>query len=100
MTLYGGKCHLCAHLDGPTHRVPATWPVADDECPECSFCQEASFYGMLLRSLGGERMFSPLSREALDCFRRGKPHPVIDQLRAEIAELHNDGTGAEKERTQ
>jgi hypothetical protein len=94
VNLYGGKCHLCAHLSGSTHMVPTTWPVADDACPECSFCQEESFWGMLLRALGGERLFDPETRAALHAFRRGESHPLIDQLRVEMTQIDGGGCDA------
>lgn len=93
MKLYGSKCHLCTHLDGPTHKVDATWPVPDDDCPDCIFCQEASFWGMLIRWAGTERTFDPETRAALDAFRQGRPHPLIDQLRAEVQLIDGDPHG-------
>jgi hypothetical protein len=95
--LYGHKCHLCAHLDGPTHHVERHWPVADDECPDCSFCQEAAFVGAFIRAHGGDELFDPETRAAVKALMAGKPHPVIDKSRAEIA--HNDGSACGSDRT-
>ena len=93
MNLYGHKCHICTHLDGPTHKVEATWPVPDDDCPDCSFCQEASFWGMLIRWAGAERAFSHETRTALAAFRKNEPHPLIDQLRAEMQQFDGQADG-------
>lgn len=82
MKTYGAKCHRCACLLGPTHDVEPAWPVTYGECANCEFCQENA----LMRALksAGPDLFSPEVRDALSAFRRGEPHPLIDQLRAEI----------------
>lgn len=83
---YGSKCHKCAHLDGPTHDSEIVWPVERDDCPTCSFCQSNAFIGALLRASGAFDIMPADHFAALKAFKEGKPHPLIDQLRASMLE--------------
>ena len=65
--LYGEHCIECQHI---VHRGP---------CERCHFCQLEA----LLKE-AGPRAFDPDVLEAVRAFKAGKPHPIIDELRAEI----------------
>ena len=81
---YGAKCHLCQHVLHPREVEELRWPVQDDCCQPCHSCQEEEFYGALIRACGGESMFDPEVRAALQAFRWNRPNPLIDKLRAEM----------------
>lgn len=79
--LYGAKCHVCAHMTGPTHDVePIAWLWV--KCKRCEFCQHRALI-QALRDYGDD-IFSPAIRQATADFLAGRPNPIIDQLRAEI----------------
>jgi hypothetical protein len=80
--LYGGKCHICAHLrhQGEQSRDPVDWlPRKIMECATCAFCQEASLHRLLMDT--DHFIFSPEVREAKQAFRWGRSHPILDELR-------------------
>ena len=87
--LYGEKCLKCQHLRHDNRDVELRWPVADDECQGCSFCQEGAFWGALIRACGVGAFGSEV-RDALKAFRRGDEHPLIDSLRQEIRAVEDN----------
>lgn len=91
---YGGKCHLCADLAGPTHDVEPTGWLSGVRCARCRFCQERALSRATARA--GLGAFSPEVRRATHAFQRGEGDPLLDQLRAEIQDTlpPNDGGGA------
>jgi hypothetical protein len=85
--LYGAKCFRCAHLLGPTHATGFIWPSESDDCQDCAFCQEDAFLGAFMRAASCDvDTFSPVVRQAVRAVFEGKPHPLIDQLKADIRE--------------
>lgn len=83
--LYGEKCLRCQHVRHDRNPAELRWPVADDDCQGCYFCQEDELTGAFLRSFG-EEIWSPEVREAVQAFRSNRPHPLIDKLRRELQE--------------
>jgi hypothetical protein len=85
--LYGGKCHICSHLEHSKrdHIEPMPWlPMNPLQCVGCSFCQ-ADVVSTLLREAGTD-VFDPGVRQAVDDLLMGRANPLVDQLRASLSE--------------
>ena len=86
--LYGGHCHICAHMRHQGEQADPVVPwlsMQPMECNDCSSCQEAALSRHIEAS--GLYLFDGPVRDAVKALRDGKPHPLIETLRKECISI-------------
>lgn len=88
--MYGEKCIRCQHVRHDGREAADLWTVFEnDGCTDCWECQRESFVKDMAAHLDLSYFDSEV-RDAVRALEAGRPHHLIDKLRAEIALLESD----------